>query len=59
MAIAVVLVSYVNGTITATLTVSEIRSNVTEPSDLPGVRVTTVENTQAAGAMRSSSTLRC
>ncbi len=53
MAIAVVLVSYVNGTITATLTVSEIRSNVTEPSDLPGVRVTTVENTQAAGWLQS------
>jgi len=48
MAIAVVLVSYVNGTITATLTVSEIRNNVTSPSDLPGVRVTTVDNTQAA-----------
>lgn len=53
MAVAVVLVSYVNGTITATLTVSEIRSNVTEPSDLPGVRVTTVENTQAAGWLQS------
>ncbi len=48
MAVAVVLVSYVNGTITATLTVSELRSSVTDPSDLPGVRVTTVENTQAA-----------
>ena len=48
MAVAVVLVSYVNGTITATLTVSEIRSDVVSPSELPGVRVTTVQNTQAA-----------
>jgi ABC-type amino acid transport substrate-binding protein len=52
MAIAVVLVSYVNGTITATLTVSEIRNNVVEPSQLPGVRVTTVEDTQAANWLR-------
>ena len=48
MAVAVVLVSYVNGTITATLTVSELRSDIVSPSELPGVRVTTVENTQAA-----------
>jgi ABC-type amino acid transport substrate-binding protein len=48
MAVAVVLVSYVNGTITATLTVDEIRSTVVDPSELPGVAVTTVEDTQAA-----------
>ena len=48
MAVAVVLVSYVNGTITATLTVSELRSGITDPSELAGVRVTTVEDTQAA-----------
>ena len=48
MAVAVVLVSYVNGTITATLTVDEIRSNVVDPAELPGVSVTTVESTQAA-----------
>ena len=53
MALAVVLVSYVNGTITATLTVSELRSDITAPSDLPDVRVTTVANTQAANWLQS------
>ena len=53
MAIAVVLVSYVNGTITATLTVDEIRSSVVDPSELGSVAVTTVENTQAAGWLQS------
>ena len=48
MAVAVVLVSYVNGTITATLTIDEIRSTVLDPSELSGVAVTTVEETQAA-----------
>ena len=48
MAVAVVLVSYVNGTITATLTVDEIRSTAVDPSDLAGVDVTSVEETQAA-----------
>lgn len=48
MAVAVVLLSYVNGTITATLTIDEIRSTVVDPSELPGVAVTTVEGTQAA-----------
>ena len=49
MAVAVVLVSYVNGTITATLTIDEIRSTVVDPAELPQVEVTTVEDTQAAG----------
>ena len=53
MAVAVVLVSYVNGTITATLTIDEIRSTVLEPSELSGVAVTTVEDTQAAGWLQS------
>jgi ABC-type amino acid transport substrate-binding protein len=53
MAVAVVLVSYVNGTITATLTVSELRSSIIEPSQLPGVRVTTVQNTQAASWLQA------
>lgn len=53
MAMAVIIISYVNGTITATLTVTELRSDITGPSELPGVRVTTVQNTQASTWLRT------
>lgn len=54
MAVALVITSYVVGTITSSLTVAEFRRGITSPGELSSARVVTVERTQAAAWLSES-----